>query len=137
MSKDGTAPRAGQPEYWLIARHGFAGVDVLTIETRRGEALAIFSFEDEALLFLSLEKPGPGWRAKKTTPGELASVLLRLPGGVGRVALDPLPGVIDRDMVCLVSLERGDFVRTLVRGPRARAARASGPCSENQAGENG
>jgi len=46
--------------------------------------------------------------------GELISVLYGFRAGVGKVALDPLPRGICEGTNGLVSLRRGDFLRTLI-----------------------
>jgi len=58
------------------------------------QALLVFSFEEEARLFLWLENPGTDWRARETTVGEFIRMLLGPCAGVGFVALDPLPQII-------------------------------------------
>lgn len=55
------------------------------------EALPVFSFEDEARVFLRLGVFGSDWRPRETATGELISVLYSLCAGVDSVVLDPLP----------------------------------------------
>ena len=51
-------------------------MDVLTTNLATGEeALPVFSFEDEARMFLELGALGADWRVRVTSPGELISVL--------------------------------------------------------------
>lgn len=75
-----------------------------------GEALPVFSFEDEARMFLSLEALGDGWRLRKTTAGELKEMLMGSLAGVEFVSLDPLPELVYRRMISLVSVRREQFV---------------------------
>src|SRR3712207_6817098 len=57
--------------------------------------LPVFSFGEEAELFLLCAKPGSGWRVRESRCGELASVLCGPCKGVRVVALDPLcPGCL-------------------------------------------
>lgn len=56
-----------------------------------GEALPVFSFEDEARMFFELGTSGR-WQVGKMTEAELASVPASPCAGVGRVVLDPPPG---------------------------------------------
>ncbi len=94
---------------------------MFTVEEAQGkEALLVFSFEEEALLCLRMEALGPSWRTRETTVGELASMLLRPFAGAERIALDPLPGVLGKLPIGLVSLGRKDFVRYLVGERRTR-----------------
>ncbi len=96
--------------YWLIVRHDVGRMEVLTTGLHSGkEALAVFSFEDEARMFLELGAFGGHWRLRETRAGELISILYCLYAGVRRVALDPLPGpsAVLND---LVSMGREAFV---------------------------
>jgi hypothetical protein len=78
--------------FWLIANYQSGGTEVLRINLASGEeVLPVFSFEDEAGIFLELGA-SDGWRVRETAAGELTSVLLGPCAGVRRVALDPLPG---------------------------------------------
>ncbi len=112
MSRNGLARRP----LWLIARHQNNRMEVLGIKPGDGGALPVFSFEEEAELFLRLEAPETGWRVRRTTAGELISVLYGVCAGVEKVALDPPPEIAGKAMLDLVSLSRKDFVRTLVDG---------------------
>lgn len=128
MPKTQGAPRARRSAYWLIARDGPKCLEVLTIEDHRGgKSLPVFSFEDEARLYLRLEEPGPGWRAEEVTREELFSVLVGPCAGVGQVALDPLPGVFGREAAYLLSLGRMDFMRTLARERESPVASSRAP----------
>ncbi len=139
------APRARWPNYWLLVEHETSSMDVLAIDLDSGEkALAVFSFAEEAELFLHHELSGTGWQVRETMIGELIFVLYGFCAGVGKVALDPLARGICEGTNGLVSLKRGDFVRTLIarRGAPAAALGQSslpmprGPCSGRPGGEN-
>lgn len=107
--------RAALRPYWLIAKYENDTLEILTIDldgTR--EALPVFSFEEEAELFLRCEAPGKGWTVRETRIGELVSVLSGPCSGASMVALDPLPEIVSGGMVGLVSLDRTSFLRTLV-----------------------
>src|SRR5215213_8728805 len=111
-TEDG-ARRGPYSTFWLLARQENGCMEVYTLGPG-GEALPVFSFKEEAEMFLRLEALGEGWRTRKTTSGELVSMLYGLCGGVRRVALDPLPAVCGGEaMLGLVSLEREIFARTL------------------------
>ncbi len=84
-----------------------------------GEALPVFSFEEEAEIFLGLSEPGRGWRVRKTTAGELVSLLFGPCRGIGRVALDPVAEFDARALLPLVSVRRERFVRSLLGTPGA------------------
>ena len=104
------------PTYWLIVRHENGEMEALTIDFGDGgEALPVFSFEEEAEMFLGLGGFGGGWQVRESVVGELTSVLFG-PScvRVGRVALDPLPMVVAGTTAnLLVSLDREQFIGCL------------------------
>jgi hypothetical protein len=100
--------------YWLIVRQDVGRMKVLTTGLPSGEeALPVFSFEDEAKMFLEFGA-FDGWRVGKTTAGELMSMLIGPCVGVRKVALDPLPGPDAAALACLVSMERETFMESLL-----------------------
>lgn len=109
--------RAQRRPLWLITNHenGRMGVFTLDPDSNR-ETLPVFSFEEEAETFLRLGAPGTQWRARKTTGGELISILYGPCAGVKKVTLDPLPGVDGGMFSDLVSLGRDKFLRTFAGG---------------------
>jgi hypothetical protein len=95
----------------LIVKDEARRIDVLTSRLTSGEeALPVFSFEDEARMFLELGALGGDWRVRVTTPGELISVLFCLCASVKRVALDPLPHPDGAALNHLMSMEREAFM---------------------------
>ena len=76
--------------------------------------LPVFSFEEEAALFLCLGVRGT-WQVRRTGPGELVSLLYGPCRQVELVALDPMSDVETDVMNRLVSVERGRFVDILLR----------------------
>lgn len=111
---NGPAP---QP-FWLLARTDAGRTSVLTVgPDGNGEALPVFSFEEEARMFLHLGAPRDGWRVRQTTTGELVSILLGPCADVETVLLDPLPGLGGRAAAGLVGVPRKTFVNhQLYRG---------------------
>lgn len=110
--------------FWLIARYRTGGVEVLTtILTPSKEALPVFSFEDEARMFLKLGTPGGGWRVRETAAGELTSVLCGPCATVDRVVLDPIPvpGRLAEGLNRLLSTERKAFMGFLLNARRFRS----------------
>jgi hypothetical protein len=121
---------AGRP-LWLITKHENDRTEVFTIypDSVR-ETLPIFSYEEEAEMFLWFGAPEASWRTRETTAGELVSLLCGPCADVGKVALDPLPLFGDAAMAGLVSLLREDFVRNLMKErpqPRVHGRRTRGP----------
>ena len=77
--------------FWLIARDGASRWEPLTTRLADGRrALCVFSFEEEARLFLRLGTED-GWRVRTIGVGELVSVLSGPCRQDKLVALDPLP----------------------------------------------
>ena len=100
---------------WLIVKHHNDRMAVLTVSAGGdSEALPVFSFEEEAEMFLQFGVSKTGWQVRETTAGELVSVLYGPCAGVEKVALDPPPEIVGKAMVGLMSLSRKDFARTLV-----------------------
>ena len=102
--------------YWLIVREERSRVEVLTIWlTGRGEALPVFSFEEEARSFCERRGLGSGWRGKEISAEELALVLFGLCADVERIALDPLAQKGTEMLMSLTYMRREDFLEFLFR----------------------
>lgn len=101
-----------QRAHWLIVTHEGGRVEVLTIGSGDDEAVPVFSFEEEAQMFLLLRAgmPGAGWRVREITVGELASILCGPCREVKAVALDPLPEACGWALNGLLSVRREEFV---------------------------
>lgn len=118
--------------YWLLVRSkpedgrkiGDAGwAQARTVKLGgSGEALALFSFEDEARMFTWCGTAGAGWHPRKTTPEELLQVLAGPHSTTGFVALDPLPDPIFMGMASLVSLRRECVVDLLIKKVKSEKA---------------
>jgi hypothetical protein len=103
--------------HWLITKHATSRMEVLTICLGiGGEALAVFSFEEEAKMFLDLRlaESGQGWRVRQTSVGELISILHGPCSNAKKVAMDPVPELGKRKLVGLPIVHRHDFLRLLV-----------------------
>jgi hypothetical protein len=110
MSKN----KAAQRSFWLIATRTHGWREVLTIDADGQTVLPVFSFQEEGEFFLGLEATEADWWTRETTTGELVSLLLGLYAWVDKVALDPLPGLGQMEIVELVSTGRRHFVRHLM-----------------------
>lgn len=105
--------------YWLIVKGGARRTEALTVVLGEGRrTLPVFSFPDEAGLFLSLGgfAPEEGWRVARSTSGELLSALAEDLPEVGYVALDPLPEMVHimcGTTISLVTLSRQKFINHL------------------------
>ncbi len=107
--------RAGSA-WWLISRYGGGRTDVLNVDSGGEEALAVFSFDEEAALFLQLGELGDGWRIEPVATDEIFSQLLGSRSPYRRVALDPFPEVAGRRMVDLVCVSRERFIQAYGSG---------------------
>ncbi len=109
----------------MIAKHETSRMAVLTVDRGdAGETLPIFSHEEEAETYLWLAAPAEaGWQARRTTAGELISVLCGPCAGVKKVALDPLPASDGIEMTNLMSVGRERFLRSLMDERRPWAPR--------------
>ena len=118
--------------YWLIERPGTGGSEVFTVGVDAElEALPIFSFPDEAELFLrlgGLEKEG--WRVVESAAEELVPRLAACHrAGVRLVALDPLPEMVGSALgatIALVTLSLSSFVERQVARRDGRPVRGWG-----------
>jgi hypothetical protein len=114
----GVPRRAGTQRYWVIAKDAKDGVgqlELLTVDLDgTGEALPVFSFEEEAEMFLWLQTTEDGREVRETTPGQLVSILYGPCADVGRVMLDPLPEIGARMQISLLGMDRNDFVESVM-----------------------
>jgi hypothetical protein len=100
--------------YWLLAKRRCGRLEVLTTSLADGRrVLPVFSFEEEAALFLCLGVQG-SWQVRPTGPGELVSLLYGPCREVELVALDPMSEVEAGVMNGVVSVERSRFVDVLL-----------------------
>src|SRR5215207_2806330 len=116
---DGVSRQARTQRYWVIAKdanEGFGQLEVLTVDLDgAGEALPVFSFEEEAKMFLWLQTTEDGQEeVRETTPGQLVSILYGPCADVGRVMLDPLPEIGARMQISLLGMDRHDFVESVM-----------------------
>ena len=115
--------RAVTQRYWVIAKDakdGFGRPDLLTVNLDgTGQALPVFSFEEEAEMFLWLQTTEDGREVRETTPEQLVSILYGpCAEDVGRVMLDPLPEIGARMQNSLLGMDRNDFVESVLRWSR-------------------
>ncbi|MDP9481581.1 MAG: hypothetical protein M3R38_38950 [Actinomycetota bacterium] len=113
------AAQAGPTRWWLIFRSAGRGVtwEALTVDLDGEEALAVFSFREEAEMFLELEGLARnGWRVRESRAGELASVLCGPCAGVEGVALDPPSEIVADRALALIYMGRDAFLDRLLWG---------------------
>ena len=99
---------------WLIAKNENGSGELLreplTIGDDEDKALPVFSFREEAEMFLRLCGMGRDWRVQESAPAELVSMLYGPCANVNEVALDPLPEMVAERTIGFVSLAREHFV---------------------------
>ena len=110
--------------YWLISKNQNGRIEVFTtLLAGGGEALPIFSYEQEAELFLGFQTAESGWRVRESTAGELISLLCGPCASATEVSLDPLPEMVAEGTLGLVNLSRKRFVNlVLTRGQQPTPA---------------
>lgn len=105
--KAGTPGRA----YWLVARKETGESAPLTVSLPDGgEALPVFSFEEEAQMFLWFIENRDEWLAFEVPSRELISMLFGPRAIAENVALDPSPEIVAEMAIGLVTLSRERFV---------------------------
>ncbi|CAN5537766.1 MAG: hypothetical protein M3494_01040 [Actinomycetota bacterium] len=107
---------AARRPYWLIRRPRGAYIEALTVEFGGVEALPVFSFEEEAELFLSLGVVSgeEGWVVWRSGAGEILSLLHGLCSGADGVALDPVPECCGGSLMKLLVIEREEFENSVL-----------------------
>ena len=120
---------------WLIADLTDDNMDVFTIDDDGERVLPVFSFLDEAQMYVRLQLGSPlktlGWGPRASSAGEIVSVLYGPLSDVARVALDPLPEVCGASVLDLLCVRREAFVLSLVgEGTSAASAGTSGHPAE-------
>jgi hypothetical protein len=103
--------------HWLITKHLTSRMEVFTTHLCGDRnALVVFSFEEEAQMFLDLQLAASkdGWRVRQTSVGELVSVLYGPCSDTKKVVLDPVPEVGREEITELLSMNRKDFLRFLL-----------------------
>lgn len=106
--------KAARRPYWLITKYENNRMEVFTIQSDAGKVLAIFSFEEEAEMYLCLGSCGLDWKARQTSVGELISVLYGPCSGISKVALDLPVEVGGKKLGGLFEMDRNNFLEVLV-----------------------
>ena len=108
---------------WMVARAREGRLEPLCVRAGTSKVLPVFSFEEEAEMFLHLGGyESSGWRARESCAGELVSVLLGPCADVEGVALDLLPQMLEDGTLGLVEVGRRRFVGQLLARGGGRAA---------------
>jgi hypothetical protein len=97
--------------FWMVLE-GSPQALPLTVYLSDGttEAMALFSGEEEAMMFCHFCEKGASTNIRQTTTGEVISLLYCPWCAAEHVALDPLPEILGRRLLLgLLTLSRGDF----------------------------
>lgn len=108
------SPSGPTPTRWMVARDGEGRLEPLCVRAGLSKILLVFSFEEEAEMFLWLQMTEDGHEVRETTPGQLVSILYGPCADVGRVMLDPLPGIGASMQISLLGMDRNDFVESVM-----------------------
>lgn len=104
-----------------MTKDGRLPAHALTVDCGDGRALAVFSGEGEAEMFVWLgDAFKDGWRARETSTGELVSILCGPCASARSVALDPSPGMEEAGTIGLVIVGRERFLDRIVAPGRRR-----------------
>ena len=105
-----TAPRVRT--FWVVLDGGAPACPLCVVLPDGREALALFSGEEEARMFCRLsEEGGAEPRLRRTSTGEVLSLLYCHLRPSGRVALDPLPELLGSGLMGLITIGRERFAR--------------------------
>ena len=96
--------------YWLIAGGTEPPGVFVADHAQLGRALPVFSFREEAELFLALGGLGGSWRAVESGAGDFLALLVGPYANVKSVVLDPLPAMLRDGTAGLVSLSLDAFM---------------------------
>ncbi|MGI8649840.1 MAG: hypothetical protein ACR2KW_05610, partial [Rubrobacter sp.] len=108
--------------YWILARstemlggvpYSLEGVDTMILIHELLEVVPVFSFSEEAELFLWLGGYGDRWRVVEVSSRTLLGMLEGFYSRVDEIALDPIPEAQVRSFMGLVTVDRDSFVRSL------------------------
>jgi hypothetical protein len=111
LSSEAARPPTLATVYWLIEKREAGRTEMLTIgldEDR--EMLPVFSYEEEARLFLCLRGLGEGWDVRETVARDLLLSLFDPHVNAEWIALDPIPELGGEALTGIVSVSRQSFV---------------------------
>jgi hypothetical protein len=103
--------------HWLITKHDISRMEVFTTHLWGDDkALVAFSFKAEAEMFLHLHLAASTdeWRVRRTSAGELVSVLYGGCSATTKVVLDPLPEIGKEKLAGPLGVHRNDFLKFLL-----------------------
>lgn len=100
-----------QRSYWLLVRDTENGIETLTTGlSDSGRMLPVFSFEEEAEMYLCMRGSRDEWRITEILPEKLRSLFDTVLDNIASVTLDPIPENSFFDTSGLLSITRQDFI---------------------------
>lgn len=108
--------------YWLISDGTGPSGAYVADHAVLGRSLPVFSFREEAELFLALGGLGDSWRAVDSGPGDFLALFFGPRADVRSVVLDPLPAMLRDGTAGLVSLSLEGFVDRFLGVPEPDGA---------------
>ena len=97
--------------YWLLVRDAENGMETLSTGlSNRGRMLPVFSFKEEAEMYLCMRGSRDEWRIREVAASELRSLFDTVLGNIVSVTLDPIPENSFFDSSGLLNITRQDFI---------------------------
>ena len=112
----GSSRPRSHSSWWLLARHRDGQTEVLTLTCSGYEMLPLFGFREEAEMYLQIEELDDVWQIRKTSAGELLSVLTGPYASVRSVAIDPYPSTLSYEAAEPAGIDPERFVSRVMRG---------------------
>ena len=112
----GSSRSRSHSSWWLLARHKDSQTEVLTLVCSGYEMLPVFGFREEAEMYLQIEMLDDDWHVKKTSAGELLSVLSGPYASVTSVTIDPYPSALSYEAAEPAGIDPERFVSRVMRG---------------------
>jgi len=98
--------------FWVVLEGSTWTLPFTVSLPKSREAIALFSGEEEAMMFRHFSKEGTNSSILETTPGEVLSLLYGPWSVAKHVALDPIPEVCGDRHLELLTLSRERFARS-------------------------
>jgi hypothetical protein len=96
--------------YWLICDGAEPARPFVIDLDGLGRSLPVFSFREEAELFLALDGLGEGWAVRRGGTGDFLPLFLGPRADLANVILDPLPAMLRDPVAGLISISPDRFL---------------------------
>jgi hypothetical protein len=109
--------RTARRSCWLITKRITSKTDIFTTHLcGDSKAFVVFSFQEEAEMFLDLQLSASkdGWKVRQTSVEELVSIIYGSCSDTKKVVLDPVPEIRGEALADPLSMPRDDFLRFLL-----------------------